>query len=279
MERTRQHAALSALALKSHTSLMEDPTGGLHSLYHPYPAIESLLKLFSNDFPEFTKLENIGKSAEGRHLWSLKISDYRPKHKDKHQSTWRELSRKAILALKDGSLSGTRQKEQKTKHRKLGFAILGGQHAREWISPASMLYLAHSLLSTAQNSKSAREQTDQAEQIMTLLAEYELHFIPVANPDGYQYAWDHDRLWVRSRQHISHNDTRCHGIDLNRNWAYKFDKPYRPNPCSDLYPGLSPFESVELQAISEYLTDTKKHSRMDVFLDIHSFGQMSELII
>lgn len=165
----------------------------------------------------------------------------------------------------------------KPKH-KLGFALLGGQHAREWISPAVLLYIAHALVTTASkaSANTLSSWTDEEQEIMTLLSDYELHFIPLANPDGYVYAWEHDRLWVRSRQYIGSNETRCHGIDLNRNWGYKWEKSYRPNPCSDLYPGSEAFESVENQVIKKYLEKVKEESRLDAFMDLHSFGQLSE---
>lgn len=256
---------------------MTDPSGGLHTLYHSQASIESLLELFASDFPQFAKLERIGKSAEGRDMFSLRISDYRRNTKKASAtspSTWRTYSRKALRGLWPSEF--VQSFRAKPKH-KLGFALLGGQHAREWISPAALIYIAHSLVYSASmaSTSSISSWSDEQHEIMTLLSDYEMHFIPIANPDGYVYAWDHDRLWVRSRQHLGSNDTRCHGIDLNRNWGYKWEKSYRPNPCSDLYPGAEPFESVENQVIRRYLEDVKKNSRMDVFMDVHSFGQLS----
>lgn len=276
-ERAYQQLSLEALSTSSPASLVNDPNSGLHSLYHSQASITSLLELFSTDYPDFARLDTIGQSAEGRDMHVLKVSDYRkrkPKSQQAEPTTWRTLSWKTLRQVwPDASLF---KGKPKPKH-KLGLALLGGQHAREWISPAVLLYIAHSFASTASKASlsSVHSWTDEEHEIMTLLSDYELHFIPLANPDGYVYAWDHDRLWVRSRQHIGSNETRCHGIDLNRNWGYKWERPYRPNPCSDLYPGAEAFESVENQAIKAYLEKVKSATRMDVFVDIHSFGQMS----
>jgi hypothetical protein len=43
--------------------------------------------------------------------------------------------------------------------------------------------------------------------------------ISFAQPDGYIYSWDYDRLWRKSRQEVGKD---CFGIDLNRNWVRLF---------------------------------------------------------
>ena len=280
-EHTSQAAQLSALAaasLRTHDQHIGAPDTGVHSIYHPLSGIESLLQLFASDFPDFARLEEIGKSPEGKSVYVLSVSDYRASHADlaegdeEHRS-WREYSRSVLKRMEreaaaSSSKPAKKGKGNKRKIKKLGFSLLGGQHAREWISPATLLYVAHSLLVSAAAGDD--------ETVLTALQDFEFHFVPVINPDGYEYSWTHDRLWVKNRQYTSSNDTRCHGIDLNRNWAYKFGKSYRPNPCSDLYPGEKPFEADELRILSDWLRKTKKEKDLHAFLDVHSFGQMRE---
>jgi extracellular matrix protein 14 len=253
ISRMHHETSIKDFALSS----MQNPDTGLHAIYHPYSAIESMLKLFASDYPDFARLEDIGRSAEGRSVYALTISDYREK---KSVMTWRSRRRS----------SGKKQQEPVKEKKKLGFALIGGLHAREWIAPASLLYLAHSLLASA--SQPTSEEADDS--LAIALYDYEFHFVPMVNPDGYVYSWEHDRLWQKSRQYTMSDEPRCRGIDLNRNWDYKYEKPQRPAPCSDLYPGADAFEAVELQVVSQYLQRVKESSGLHVFADVHSFGQM-----
>ena len=56
--------------------------------------------------------------------------------------------------------------------------LLSGIHAREWISISTNLFLASKLLQNANQPEEA-----------ALLQNLELIFIPVVNPDGYEYSW------------------------------------------------------------------------------------------
>ena len=80
----------------------------------------------------------------------------------------------------------------------------GGQHAREWISTATVLYLAYKFLHLSQDPL-----------ISKYLNETDIYITPVMNPDGYEYTHTKDRLWRKNRRR---NWDGSHGVDLNRNW-------------------------------------------------------------
>jgi hypothetical protein len=122
---------------------------------------------------------------------------------------------------------------------------IGAQHAREWITPEMVRRLLDHVLTGYG--------TDDA--ITDLVDDHELWFIPVANPDGYDFTFEEgQRLW---RKNLRDNDgngtiTVGDGVDLNRNyptrWGYD-NEGSSPNPASDTYRGPEPASEPETQAI------------------------------
>ena len=90
------------------------------------------------------------------------------------------------------------------------------QHAREWISTEVDRRLLHYFIDRWR----ANDKT-----IKNLLKNTELWFVVVANPDGYQYTFDHERLW---RKNLRDNNgdgqiTGVDGVDPNRNFNEHFN--------------------------------------------------------
>jgi hypothetical protein len=117
-------------------------------------------------------------------------------------------------------------------------------HAREWIS-------------TEVNMRLLRWYVDQQRarnpEVTQLLRDTELWFIPMVNPDGYQYTFDGDRLW---RKNLRDNDgdgeiTNNDGVDLNRNlplrWNYD-EEGSSSQFASATYRGPAPASEPETQA-------------------------------
>lgn len=205
------------------------PTKDFHSTYHSLDAIQAFMQLLAADYSDMANIITVSTSAEGRPIKALKVS-------------------------------------RESDYQKKGFLIIGGQHAREWISTASVLYLMHTLLVEGSKNSQSREAVEDA------LDLYDFTFVPTINPDGYAYSFDSqdgDRLWRKTRGDVGKG---CRGIDLNRNWDHHFTASPKPNPCSDSFGGLSPFEAPELQGMRSYMLD--KTNNLDVFIDLHSFGQL-----
>ncbi|EPS95107.1 hypothetical protein FOMPIDRAFT_1038635 [Fomitopsis schrenkii] len=155
---------------------------------------------------------------------------------------------------------------------KPGFVLTGAQHAREWVATSTVLYLTHALVSS----------TSEDHAMSSLLDDYDFHIIPVPNPDGYVYTWEHDRFWYKNRQVIGPYE-ECVGIDMNRNWGHKWKaranfptaaskKPKTPtDPCTPWYPGHRAFESPEVNNIANYITTLPV---LKAYIDLRSYGQM-----
>ena len=118
-----------------------------------------------------------------------------------------------------------------------------GIHAREWISPATVTYVMNELITNPQHG--------------SLLNMFDFFILPVTTPDGsvlccrylryivlntryrlilipnrrpshfiiffsYEYSHTVDRLWRKNRNPNPSTFGLCSGVDLNRNFGYKW---------------------------------------------------------
>jgi len=116
-----------------------------------------------------------------------------------------------------------------------------GIHAREWISPAVATFLVRELV------EDYAEHPDYIDKI-------NWYFIPSANPDGYAYSWEHDRLWRKTRSDNG-GILGCKGVDPNRNWGYHYgESGVSHNRCMETYCGPEAFSEVEMRNIRDFVT-------------------------
>ncbi|KAJ7123459.1 hypothetical protein C8R44DRAFT_783821 [Mycena epipterygia] len=241
-----------------------------HATYHPQWEVDAFIHAMARMHPESVSLLRLGHSGEEREIMGMKISA--PSNNTKP---------------------------------KLGFVVLGPQHAREWVATSTALYVAHALLANASEPRS----------LAYLLDVYDFHIIPSPNPDGYVYTWESDRFWYKNRQIVGPH-AKCIGIDMNRNWGMHW-KPHAKNPlvwadaddeemtepaddselkkkkkkknkkkepadpCSHWYPGHRAFEAPEVNSLANYITAVNgvgkgagKGGGIVAFLDLRSYGQM-----
>lgn len=143
---------------------------------------------------------------------------------------------------------------------------IGAQHAREWITPEMVRRLLATMLDGYGSDPA----------ITALIDKNELWFIPVANPDGYDFTFqDGQRLW-RKNLHDNNGDgqiTPGDGVDLNRNyptrWGYD-DEGSSPNPASETYRGASPASEPETQALDALF----KKLTPQFFVNYHSAAEL-----
>nr|CAF25190.1 carboxypeptidase [Helicoverpa armigera] len=129
-------------------------------------------------------------------------------------------------------------------------------HAREWITLPATLYAIHKLV------------IDVTEQ--DLVRDIDWIILPIANPDGYVHTHGEFRLWRKNRS--TNYGPLCVGVDLNRNFDIHWSQASSSIVCSDTFHGASPFSEPET-AIIKSIFD-QYGDRIELFLDIHSFGSM-----
>lgn len=127
--------------------------------------------------------------------------------------------------------------------------------SREWISPAVVTFIIDTF------TENWREQSRDVQHI-------DWFFLPVMNPDGYEYTRTHDRLWRKNRRRNSF----CIGVDLNRNYGYQWGGQGASRmPCSDTFAGLEAFSEHETKAVQNFLI--KSSANFKASLSFHSYGQ------
>ncbi|EDV97049.1 carboxypeptidase B [Drosophila grimshawi] len=189
--------------------------------YYSHDEINQYIQQLAQQHPSRVFLKTVGKSFEGRWMKMIRITngDGRP-------------NKNVIL-------------------------MDGGIHAREWISPAAVIYAIGELV-------------DNYEAHADLLLDYDWVILPVVNPDGYEYTQlsADTRLWRKTRQPRS---TECIGTDPNRNFGFHWNEAgSSSNPCSETYAGPKAFsepEAVVLRDVIHSLAD-----RGQMYLTVHSYG-------
>lgn len=147
-------------------------------------------------------------------------------------------------------------------------------HAREPMSMMQMFYFMYYLLENYNTNAT----------VQYLVNNRQLYFIPVLNPDGYEYNRSINPsgggMWRKNRR----NNGGSYGVDLNRNYG-----PYNywnaPNggsstsPSSDTYRGTAPFSEPETAAIRDFLASRKIKNALNYHtysnLLIYPYGALS----
>jgi hypothetical protein len=139
------------------------------------------------------------------------------------------------------------------------------QHAREWISVEVNRRLLHYFI----DGWAAKDP-----EIRGLLRNTELWFVIVANPDGYQYSFDNERLW---RKNLRDNNgdqqiTVGDGVDPNRNFPEHFgydNEGSASDPADETYRGPSAASEPETKAMQAVIDRADPEFQSN----LHSFGE------
>ncbi|XP_038058638.1 carboxypeptidase B-like [Patiria miniata] len=181
------------------------------------------------DYPDIVTVYEIATSYEGRPIHCLKVSD-------PYQAA--ESTKPAIF-------------------------IMGGIHSREWLSPATVMFITNELV----------ENYGIDSEIKELLEGLDWYIVPVFNVDGYVFSWEKYRFWRKTRSEYDHN--RCKGADPNRNWDFEWGvSGVSDMSCDDTYAGPFAFSETEVRQIADYLTDLNARQPINGFIDFHAYSQL-----
>ncbi|XP_077977332.1 carboxypeptidase B-like [Glandiceps talaboti] len=198
-----------------------------YGVYHPLDEIMGWIDLVVATYPNLVTKSSIGSSYEGRDLTLLKLG-----------------------------VPGA------GKH---AVFIEGGIHAREWVSPATVMWMTNQLLDDFVNGTSDAE---------FILNTYDIYMLTVTNPDGYYETWVGDRMWRKTTS--PNNDSICLGTDGNRNFGHEWGGQGSSGlPCTETYRGAEPFSESETAAVANFILNEQSGGvTFDLFIDYHSYSEM-----
>ncbi len=157
------------------------------------------------------------------------------------------------------------------------FFLMAAIHAREYTTAEMATRFAETLV----------EQYGKDPDITWLLNDFEVHIVPVSNPDGRKIA-ELGQFWRKNTD----NDDGCldssaWGTDLNRNSSFKWGGiGSSPSACDETYHGPAQNSEPETQALQNYLqsifpdqrgplnTDPAPLTSTGALITLHSYGEL-----
>lgn len=135
--------------------------------------------------------------------------------------------------------------------------VLGGHHAREWISIEVPFRIGERLIEQSKSPEIAR-----------ILDKIEVWVVPVVNPEGNEFSHrEGARLWRKNRRPLSGGNV---GVDPNRNYDYRFDAGSNSttDQAQPIYRGPFAFSEAESTSIRRLVDRNFKCA-----VSFHSYGQ------
>lgn len=111
------------------------------------------------------------------------------------------------------------------------------------------------------------------------LDNFDYWFVPVVNPDGYEYSRNKDRMWRKTRSKSPRkvscplNEGEPYGVDPNRNYPLHWrGEGTSSSPCEEIYTGSRALSEPETAAIAKVLRENKE--RIVMYITLHTYGQV-----
>jgi len=173
------------------------------------------------------------------------------------QSIGKTIENRDIWALQ---INSSVQSLDYATSNKPGVVFMGNHHAREHLSVEVPVMLAQYLLEHRNDPK-----------ISSLLNSRDIWILPMINPDGAEFDIEGGQYqyWRKNRRN---NGDGTFGVDLNRNYGYKWGTGGSDSDTSsDIYMGNAPFSEPETQAVRDFVNI---HPNTKVLLTFHSYSEL-----
>jgi len=202
--------------------------------FHNYAEMTKALDDLVAAHPKLMKKFSIGKSLQGREIWCVQINT-------------------SAAARENGDAN--------TFSAKAGIVYMGNHHAREHVSAEiPLMYLEY----LAKNYGVDRNLSD-------LIDKRDIYVIPMVNPDGVEFDIKGDEYHYH-RKNMRENGTYKIGVDLNRNYGYKWGTGgASADPSDETYRGPTPFSEPETQAIKAFMI---ARPNVKMLLSYHTFSEL-----
>ena len=222
-------------------------------MYHTYDEMCEELNKLSLVHPELVTMTSLGQSIEGREIIAVRLMTDADKNAKGTAAFGKYSPLKKITSFE--SPASDNRGAEKTQ-----VLIMGGHHAREWISVEQSLYILNHLVNNYKKD----------EAVTRLIESREIWFVPMVNPDGITYSQTNYKMWRKNRRD---NGGGKFGVDLNRNYGYKWGGAgSSPDADDDTYHGAGAFSEPETAAVKE-LCDSKN------FVACVTYHSYSELVL
>jgi Zinc carboxypeptidase/Immune inhibitor A peptidase M6 len=194
---------------------------------NPTTNIVTQLRELADRYDRITELVTIGRSLRGLPIYAMRV---------------------------------TRNADNVPDGRRPAVLYSAVQHAREWLAGETNLRTLKLFVSNFGQNGTATGTDGQpvegvtAREITRLLSRNEAWFIPIANPDGYDFTFDPpNRLWRKNLRDVDGDGqiTALDGVDLNRNFPTRFnydDEGSNTDTSSETYRGAGPASEPETRA-------------------------------
>jgi murein tripeptide amidase MpaA len=193
--------------------------------YNEWQDIQDYMNQFASDNPTMANVVTVGRSNSGRDIKAVRITSGG--------------SRKPYVIW-----------------------VQAGIHAREWIAPATCLWIMTNSLDEFISDWAP------------IYQQAEVYWLPNLNPDGYIYTRTTDRMWRKTRR--ANSGSTCVGTDPNRNYpvGYGRNDGSSNNPCSETYRGPNYYSEPEIRTTTQTLTNIAASQTVVGFMDLHSYSQL-----